>query len=583
MNTTTILFVSCFVKIYETIPNERTTQWRINYFKSLLKTGINILLFISPEFEKEFKFLRLIYPNLKYQLIDIATELSLFSNRPTTPKLPDIRNESKDTYEYMALMNSKLDFIKKAIDHHPPHTHYAWIDFNIPYIFKEPDFTFSFLSFLSKQQLNSQFLYIPGCWDKIDTHQLITYNVLWRFCGGFFIGDKNSILDFFHAVKYNVQDQLIDKSVMVWETNLWAFLESTGKWIPSHWVHVNDHDDTMITRIPTELYITPLTWSTNRSFDESTILPKIDGFHSSSISYNVDEKTKGEYLVCRMINYRLSSDGRQYIYSSQNTIIENINNLINLSNKSTRQLTLSSGAAAHYINEHVNCFSRGLEDIRIYPDMTFSANSVSLTNGKNPQIIYGKINTVDATIYDMKHIQSPRGEHECEKNWIFIAPNEGIIYGHNVEKYVIYRWYPYEIAVLNNDKIEIVGSFNLTPQYLFRNMRGSTIFTNCNINGVDWLIGVVHYSMDQPTDSPIVRKYYHCLVLLNPTTLIPTVITSPFTFCEKHGIEFCIGMKYDETVGMFTFWVSIMDESPREFYIHKSQLKFNIIIGYTKN
>ena len=120
-------------------------------------------------------------------------------------------------------------------------------------------------------------------------------------------------------------------------------------------------------------------------------------------------------------------------------------------------------------------------------------------------------------------------------------------------------------------------------------MRGSTIFTNCSINrpgycyNGDYLIGLIHYSIDQPNETSIVRKYYHCLVLLNPVSLIPIIMTSPFTFCKKHGIEFCIGMKHDQETGIFTFWVSIMDQTPTEFFIHQDKIDFNILVGAINN
>lgn len=616
-----ILFVSCFVKIYKNINNnERSDEWRINHFKCLLETGINIILFISIEYENNFKYLKLIYPNLIYKIIDIYTELPLFINIPNEPTLPNIRNNSKDTYEYMALMNSKLEFIIKAMKIITKQNYYAWIDFNISYIFKEPDITFSFLTFISKQDLtfnmtenyinedysiiNKQFLYIPGCWDILDETLLITNNVHWRFCGGFFIGDKYSILNFYEAINNNIQEHLINNSLMVWETNFWAFLESNKKWSPSHWCSVIDHDDSMITKFPTELYITHLKWLNNNIFDVSNI-PKIDGFHPSSISYTMNEITNEEFLVCRMINYNLSKNGSYYIFSSSNNNnIININILINLTNKTTKiLLNIDTN-----IVEYTNCFSQGLEDIRIYPDMTFSANSVSLTNGKIPQIIYGKINSIDATITDIKHIKSPRCENECEKNWIFISTIQEIdgrepqslspsftqnIINHSNQtssiKYIIYRWNPFEIGILNNDEINIIVSLNLTPQYIFKNMRGSTIFTEFYINKPECyynkksLIGVIHYSIDQPLNSLIVRKYYHSLILLDYNSLIPIIMTSPFTFNENHGIEFCIGMKYDKITGVFTFWVSIMDESPKEFYIHEDNLIFNIVVSNTIN
>ena len=231
--------------------------------------------------------------------------------------------------------------------------------------------------------------------------------------------------------------------------------------------------------------------------------------------------------------------------------------------------------ATHPFNEFPNCFSSGLEDMRIYPDKSFSASSVSFGNGKAPQIVTGFIDTQKGCVVGMCHIKSPTGnEYQCEKNWIFVCGTP----------YIIYRWFPYELAVLCGDEIRVVLSMNLTPHYIFRNMRGSTPFTAYNRPAnkskiSDWLIGVKHYIIDKPNDSDIVRKYYHTLVILNPSTLIPYAITSPFTFSEKHCIEFCIGMRFDLQTRQFTFWVSIMDESPTLFSIHDDAFDFHYIGG----
>jgi hypothetical protein len=343
----------------------------------------------------------------------------------------------------------------------------------------------------------------------------------------------------------------------------------------------------MITHFPTELYITPLVNGKSMPF----ILRQYsgsdkcieDGFYPSSISYTMDKTTKDEYLIVRMINYRLSNDGRQYIYSNNEQIIENKNILINLTTQQSIPLTISTDNG---FNEFPTTFSKGLEDIRIYPDMTFSANSVSFTGGKVPQIVHGSINTLKGCMYDCVHIGSPFGEYQCEKNWIFIEQG--------TTKKILYRWDPFEIGIIEDTHtyLKIESSYHLMPAYIFKNMRGSTPFypyhRNISISyplstisteyNDDWLIGVVHYSIDQPYYAPIARKYFHCLVLLNPNTCMPQFITHPFTFSQEATIEFCIGMRFNPCDSIFTFWVSIMDGTPIEYSIHEDNIHFSIPI-----
>ena len=579
---TTTIFVSCFVKIYET--QQRADNWRIKHFETLLNTGIQIHLFISPEYDAIFDKMRRRHPNLKCTAIDIHTTLPLFAAQHQEMHLPAERNCAKDTYQYMALMNSKLEFIHMAASMDTAATHFAWIDFNIPYIFKEPEYTLSFLNFISTADFGqTKFLYIPGCWHMPPSHTpLIIESINWHFCGGFFLGDHQSVLEFHRAVCDHLCPQTVHQSRMVWETNFWAFLHCNHIWKPTHWVAVGDHDDTMITKMPTELYIRPLMWRTVAPPSPSP--PSIANYNLSSISYTKrdgygDGDGDGdEFGVCRFINYRLSEDGRQYIYENGDTpVIKNRNILINYTINEMREIEHTT------FNEFTEAFSVGLEDIRIYPDMSFSASSVSLANGNVPQMVYGVIDPQKGCVTSMQHIASPFGDSVCEKNWIFIGGGRG------ATDMVIYRWSPFQIATFETAveaqpaTINVVLTLNLTPQYLFRNMRGSTIFcpyriyeANCKYNG-DWLVGVTHYSIDQADSADVVRKYYHCLVLLNPRTLIPFAITHPFTFNEPHSIEFCIGMRYENDV--FTFWVSIMDRSPMVYTIHKDRVVFDILIG----
>jgi hypothetical protein len=70
--------------------------------------------------------------------------------------------------------------------------------------------------------------------------------VNWRFCGGFFVGDRQSILDFHaaHQVAYR------DLPHLTWEVNTWARADIPGL----TWYHA-DHTDRIV-RIPPEFMVT---------------------------------------------------------------------------------------------------------------------------------------------------------------------------------------------------------------------------------------------------------------------------------------------------------------------------------------
>ena len=60
-----ITFVSSFLHIYDTPYDHRNNEWRIERFKEVAATGIQIALFISPEFISIMENLKNMYPNLR--------------------------------------------------------------------------------------------------------------------------------------------------------------------------------------------------------------------------------------------------------------------------------------------------------------------------------------------------------------------------------------------------------------------------------------------------------------------------------------------------------------------------------------
>ena len=101
---------------------------------------------------------------------------------------------------------------------------------------------------------------------------------------------------------------------------------------------------------------------------------------------------------------------------------------------------------------------------------------------------------------------------------------------------------------LNNFQIHIENKFN---NEFINKFRGSTSFIEYNDEN---LIGLVHYSIpDRPP------TYYHCIVLIDKTTLLPVIYSDPFKFGDK-PIEFCIGFTIYEN--KYLFWISQMDREP---------------------
>jgi hypothetical protein len=242
-----ITFVTCYIKIYNEDYNPlRTFEKRLEFFLKLVETGINICIFCSPEFKEQFE--EICEKNKNIKLIDIYTcdDLQFLKINNSITNLPEIRNKGKDTEYYMYLMNSKIDFVKKTIDINPfSSEHFAWIDFNIPYIFKNVDKTIQDIKIMSQRNYNHSFLTMPGCWHfKVNDINYIKSKICWRFCGGFFLGDKVSLIEFYKLSCENFNEFLMQTNTLVWEVNYWTWLETNKNFKPI-W-YESDHNDSII-------------------------------------------------------------------------------------------------------------------------------------------------------------------------------------------------------------------------------------------------------------------------------------------------------------------------------------------------
>lgn len=222
-----ITFVTGLFHLREDRSKDRSAETRIALFRQLQSSGIKLHLFTSPE-----------YADLGGEVVELEA-LDAFRNAP--PGLPAIRTDYHDTRNFLSFINAKIELVTRAMKTGTT-THYAWIDFSICHVFRDMPRTLAYLSMLGQSRLRDRCLLIPGCWGSgtfID-------RVNWRFCGGFFVGDKASILEFdaSHRRAYRELPHL------TWEVNTWARAEFPGlTW------YAADHNDSIV-RIPPEFFYT---------------------------------------------------------------------------------------------------------------------------------------------------------------------------------------------------------------------------------------------------------------------------------------------------------------------------------------
>jgi len=238
-----LTFVSAYYKIYDDSDNESY----VDYFLKWAEKGASVVLFLDPLYAsvaEKFKD----YPKVKV-INDVAfADLPVSKLYPETCDLPASRNEKKDTYKYLVLMNSKLDFIKMAQPHiTTPNA--AWIDFGITKILKNIDGAWLKVTNI---QIPHDKVLIPGCTQKGD---ISLDNVHWRFCGGLVFGTMKNLLNFQDKAENKLIALQKETNKLSWEVNVWASMEQTEPEL-FQWYSADHNDRIFNFPLPKKIIVT---------------------------------------------------------------------------------------------------------------------------------------------------------------------------------------------------------------------------------------------------------------------------------------------------------------------------------------
>jgi hypothetical protein len=143
--------------------------------------------------------------------------------RGLTVRLPAHRCNIKDTAEFIAFGNVKMELVELA-KQYSCNDYIMWIDAGI-YKIVEQDV----LKTLKYKWFCHTGILVPG----IQPHQVLDFNKpMWRFCGGVFVMHRDTDLSIFKRCLY----MMYDIGFTTWESNLWAVIEQM-KPDDIHWVH----------------------------------------------------------------------------------------------------------------------------------------------------------------------------------------------------------------------------------------------------------------------------------------------------------------------------------------------------------
>jgi hypothetical protein len=249
-----ITFVSAYLNLSETRPDDKPFARCLEYFKHVAETNIPLHLFLSPE------FMPLYYEhigerqNIRVEAIQLS-DLDTYKELQSIPySLPVNRHGTHDSAAFLTLINAKVELVRRVITSGQYSTsHYAWIDFSIFHVFKDIQGSCTNLKTIAAATPVTPILAIPGCWQKGQNADALSSAVNWRFSGGFFLGDAQSLLAWDRAYRTHFANITRESGVLVWEGNIWHMFELRG-YITPQW-YQGDHNDTII-KPPTAFFKT---------------------------------------------------------------------------------------------------------------------------------------------------------------------------------------------------------------------------------------------------------------------------------------------------------------------------------------
>lgn len=210
-------------------------------FYDLAASGIPIILFTDPSLVNKF---RIFPPSLKVIGVPLETfelyRLGISYDR----ELPNERSHEKDTKEFLALMNTKIEFILRASELSESDT-FIWVDFGILKIIKNTERFINVLKQINEMKFDK--IMMPGCWAFGRPFTIESPN--WRFCGGLFVMPRKHIQTFYNHSK-NVHSDFCNLPMykLSWETNVWNIVEVFACKDIIQWYFAG-HDDTILLNI----------------------------------------------------------------------------------------------------------------------------------------------------------------------------------------------------------------------------------------------------------------------------------------------------------------------------------------------
>ena len=211
-----ITYVSALYDIYNL---SKVSDRLSNDVKILLMKNLRLIMFVDDfyydvlETMERSDTVRII----KLPIKQLAIYNMIIGNKNLLT-LPSSRSPEKDTHEYMALMNTKVEFLHRAKD--LATTEYlGWVDAGISKMLSNKDESFERLRVAEITGINN--VLIPGCYIRHVNFYDLCDRVWWLFIGTFLICNKDFVQTFYNRSLQSMC-KFVAHRFIPWEVNIWA-------------------------------------------------------------------------------------------------------------------------------------------------------------------------------------------------------------------------------------------------------------------------------------------------------------------------------------------------------------------------
>jgi hypothetical protein len=200
-----------------------------SHFDRLVSCGVPIVLFLDRRYEWTF-------PD-HVRVIPTSLDETWVASVVSEPVVLPTHRDAVDSKEYMIIITAKTELLSRATAENPFGTEwFAWVDFGIGHVFRDPDATFSRLRSLPLPV--SPCIRTAGIWNWREP--VLEDRICWRFAGGFMMCHASLAKALDRAVRESVLRRL---PALTWEVNTWADVENHG--LDLGWFQAN-HDDSIV-------------------------------------------------------------------------------------------------------------------------------------------------------------------------------------------------------------------------------------------------------------------------------------------------------------------------------------------------